>query len=146
MPPSLTRLAEPRHIAQGATQVTGYFPQGKWYSLWDDKSSVDASRGGTSQTLKAPLGDIPIHVRGGSILPMQGFAMTTAAVRATPLSLLAAMPADLVSLDVYMSAIWDVLIDLKCCAFMQQGALAVLQLARCLPACRSPTLLGAPAS
>ena len=106
MPPSLTRLAEPRHIAQGATQVTGYFPQGKWYSLWDDKSSVDASRGGISQTLEAPLGDIPVHMRGGSILPMQVFAMTTAAVRASPLSLLAAMPADLVSLNVHMSTTW----------------------------------------
>ena len=80
---------------QGAKDVMGYFPRSKWYSIWDH-SVVNASAGGISQRLDAPLGDIPVHVRGGTVLPMQDFAMTTTAARETPLSLLAAMPADLV--------------------------------------------------
>ena len=77
--------------------MTGYFPATKWYSIWDH-SVVDASSGGIYQRLDAPLGDIPAHVWGPSVLPMQDFAMTTTAARKTPLSFLAAMPADLVSL------------------------------------------------
>ena len=75
--------------------MTGYFPRATWHSIWDH-SVVNASEGGITQQLEAPLGTIPVHVRGGSIVPMQDFGLTTAAVRGTPLSLLAALPADLV--------------------------------------------------
>lgn len=55
---------------QGADKVEGYFPQGVWYDIADD-SHVDASTSGRNVTLDAPLGHIPVHVAGGSIVPMQ---------------------------------------------------------------------------
>lgn len=42
-------------------------------------------------TLDAPLGRIPVHVRGGSVLPQQLPGYTTAASRRNPWSLLVAL-------------------------------------------------------
>ena len=41
--------------------------------------------------LPAPVDHIPIHVRGGHIVPMQGPGMTTVASRKNPFSLLVAL-------------------------------------------------------
>ncbi|KAK9804037.1 hypothetical protein WJX73_006346 [Symbiochloris irregularis] len=79
-------------LTEGATNVTGYFPQGVWHALWNGSADIDASKGGKHQTLNTPLGETNVHVRGGSVLSMQEAALTTAAVRASPLSLLVALP------------------------------------------------------
>jgi alpha-glucosidase (family GH31 glycosyl hydrolase) len=42
--------------------------QGAWYSLFD-YSRLEGT--GANQTLEVPQGQIPVHVRGGSIVPMQ---------------------------------------------------------------------------
>lgn len=85
-------------VKEGATSVKGYFPKGIWYQLPITSSSagqavVDATNGGVTVTLDTPLDTTNIHVRGGSIIPMQGNAMTTTAARETPFELLIALDA-----------------------------------------------------
>jgi alpha-D-xyloside xylohydrolase len=50
----------------GATSRSVYLPAGTWYDFWTGSSTM----GGTTMTASAPLSQLPIHVRGGSILPM----------------------------------------------------------------------------
>ncbi len=52
--------------AMGATSRSVYLPAGTWYDFWTGSTTA----GGTTTTASAPLSQIPIHVRGGSILPM----------------------------------------------------------------------------
>jgi alpha-glucosidase len=73
--------------------VKGVFPgvgHGEvWYD-WYTQTAVDA-KPGVNTTISAPLGHIPVFVRGGSILPMQEVALTTRDSRKTPWSLLASL-------------------------------------------------------
>ncbi|PYH96809.1 extracellular alpha-glucosidase aglu [Aspergillus ellipticus CBS 707.79] len=73
--------------------VKGVFPgvgHGEvWYD-WYTQTAVDA-KPGVNTTISAPLGHIPVYVRGGSILPMQEPALTTRDARKTPWALLAAL-------------------------------------------------------
>lgn len=76
--------------------VKGVFPgvgQGEiWYD-WYTRTAVDAQPG-VNTTIQAPLGHIPVYVRGGSILPMQEPALTIRDARQTPWALLAALGSD----------------------------------------------------
>ncbi|KAL3464154.1 glycosyl hydrolases family 31-domain-containing protein [Aspergillus heterothallicus] len=76
--------------------VRGVFPgvgQGQvWYD-WYTQAVVDAAPG-VNTTIAAPLGHIPVYIRGGGILPMQGVELTIKDARQTPWSLLAALGAD----------------------------------------------------
>jgi alpha-glucosidase len=80
-------------LTQGATSVNGVFPgisTGEiWYD-WYTQSAVNASAG-QNVTIPAPLGHIPVYVRGGSILPMQEPGYTTAESRRNPWALLVAL-------------------------------------------------------
>lgn len=80
-------------LAPQATSVKGVFPGLKngeiWYD-WYTQTAVNAEPG-VNTTIPAPLGHIPVFVRGGSILPMQEPKLTTREGRATPWSLLAAL-------------------------------------------------------
>ena len=49
-------------VLQGADSVEGYFPSGKWYSLFDN-STLDASGGGRAFTLQLPLGEVGVHAK-----------------------------------------------------------------------------------
>ncbi|GLA57182.1 hypothetical protein AtubIFM54640_003307 [Aspergillus tubingensis] len=73
--------------------VKGVFPgvgHGEvWYD-WYTQAAVDA-KPGVNTTISAPLGHIPVYVRGGNILPMQEPALTTRGARQTPWALLAAL-------------------------------------------------------
>jgi alpha-glucosidase (family GH31 glycosyl hydrolase) len=83
-------------LTMGATSVNGYFPTGVWYSLLNS-AFIDSSAGGQSVVLDTPLEETNVHVRGGTILPMQNqdnTAMTTAAARLTPFALLVALDGD----------------------------------------------------
>jgi alpha-D-xyloside xylohydrolase len=51
---------------QGQTSRSVYLPAGKWYDFW----SGAAVTGGASITAQAPLSQIPLHIRAGSIVPM----------------------------------------------------------------------------
>jgi len=83
-------------LVQGATSVDGVFPGislGEvWYD-WYTQSAVNASAG-ENITIPAPLGHIPVYVRGGSILPMQEPGYTTAESRKNPWALLVALGQD----------------------------------------------------
>lgn len=77
---------------QGEVKRQAYFPQGKWYSLFDN-STIDASEGGRSETLELPLGQLGLHMPAGYIIPMQQPALVTADVRVSNLTLVVALPA-----------------------------------------------------
>jgi alpha-glucosidase (family GH31 glycosyl hydrolase) len=77
-------------VIEGANVVTGYFPASLWYSLFDD-SMIDTSAQGQYITLNTPFNATNAHIRGGSIVPMQDFAMTTKEVSASPFTLLIAL-------------------------------------------------------
>lgn len=80
-------------ITKGATSVSGYFPAGVWYDMLST-SFIDVRDAGTSVLLITPLEYTNVHVRGGTILPMQNTAntaMTTTAARQTPFTLLVAL-------------------------------------------------------
>ncbi|GES59432.1 alpha-glucosidase AgdA [Aspergillus terreus] len=76
--------------------VKGVFPgvgNGEvWYD-WYTQMAVDA-KPGVNTTLSAPLGHIPVFVRGGSVIPMQEPALTTTDARKTPWSLLTSLSSD----------------------------------------------------
>jgi alpha-glucosidase len=78
-------------LTQGATSVSAYFPQQYWYSFADQSFFLDASNGGQWKTLSTPLTTVNVHVKGGSILPLQQAALTTVAARQTPFTLLVAI-------------------------------------------------------
>lgn len=81
-------------LEQGATSVNGVFPgvgAGTiWYDWYSQAAMSDVSPG-QNMTIAAPLGTIPLYVRGGSILPMQGAALTTYAARRNDWALLVAL-------------------------------------------------------
>jgi len=80
-------------LEQGATSVGGVFPgvgNGEvWYD-WYNQTAITASAG-QNVTIDAPLGHIPVYIRGGSVLPIQEPALTTAASRKNPWGLLTAL-------------------------------------------------------
>ncbi|KAF7712730.1 Alpha-glucosidase [Penicillium ucsense] len=80
-------------LAPQATSVQGIFPGIKhgevWYD-WYTQTAVEA-KPHVNTTIAAPLGHIPVFVRGNSILPMQEPALTTRDARNTPWTLLTAL-------------------------------------------------------
>lgn len=82
-------------LAQGATTVDGVFPGTGdgvtvWYD-WYNRTAVTGVARGQNVTLDAPLGHIPVHIRGGSVVPTQEAALTTRDSRASPWGLLVAL-------------------------------------------------------
>jgi alpha-D-xyloside xylohydrolase len=52
--------------ATGATSRSVYLPAGTWYDFWSGATAA----GGATMTASAPLSQIPLYVRAGSIIPM----------------------------------------------------------------------------
>jgi hypothetical protein len=76
----------------GRAGTDAYFPAGVWYGLVDG-GTVDASAGGAWATLASAMTDpAPVHLAGGAIVPLGAGGMTTAAARAAPLTVVAALP------------------------------------------------------
>lgn len=80
-------------LGQGLTEAHGVFPgiaQGEvWYD-WYTQEKVDV-QAGQNKSIPAPLGHIPVFIRGGSILPQQEALYTTTECRNSPWSLLVAL-------------------------------------------------------
>ncbi|KAK9491660.1 glycosyl hydrolases family 31-domain-containing protein [Lipomyces doorenjongii] len=75
-------------LTEGATSVTGYFPNGIWYD-WYTGSAESTSAG--YKTLDANLTHINVHVKGGVILPAQYPSKTTYNTTQNPYFLIAAL-------------------------------------------------------
>ncbi|CEG45520.1 family 31 glycoside hydrolase [Plasmopara halstedii] len=76
-------------VNQGAKSVKGYYPAGVWYNILD-YSKVFSS--GESFKTAVTLYDMPVHIRGGTILAMHQPALTSTATRQTPFDILVALP------------------------------------------------------
>ena len=80
-------------LAQGATTVKGVFPgvgTGECYYDWYNQSQIVSQRG-ENVTIDAPLGHIPVFVRGGYVIPTQEPAMVTRDARRNPWGLIVAL-------------------------------------------------------
>jgi len=75
-------------LTQSTTTVQAYFPNARWYSYYD---GAEVSARQSFLTLNAPLNFIPLHIRGGSILPTQEPANSTMWSRANPMGLIVAL-------------------------------------------------------
>lgn len=82
-------------LAQGATSVDGVFPgTGDGTTLWYDwynQTAVTGISRGQNVTIDAPLGHIPVYIRGGSVVPTQEPGLTTGESRGNPWGLLVAL-------------------------------------------------------
>lgn len=81
-------------LTQGKTTVNGVFPglreRREIYYDWYNQSAI-VPPNKTNTTIDAPLGHIPVYVRGGHILATQEMRMTTREARKTDWSLIIAM-------------------------------------------------------
>ncbi len=50
-----------------------YYPKGEWYGLFDDAKK----EGGKSEVLKLSMEELPVFVKGGSIIPVQSIIQST---------------------------------------------------------------------
>jgi len=90
-------------LDKGAVTVNAYFPTGKYYDFYTGNIEVEHQKG-TYKTLSAPLDTIQVHIRGGSIIPIQVPGLTTVDTRSNPFTLL-------VALDVDSSAVGHLFLD-----------------------------------
>lgn len=82
-------------LTQGAETVDGVFPGSGdgttvWYD-WYNQTAVTGVSKGQNVTIDAPLGHIPVYVRGGSVIPTQQPGKTTAESRQNPWGLIVAL-------------------------------------------------------
>jgi alpha-glucosidase len=63
-----------------------YLPQGEWYSLSDGTRFT----GGRSYLIRASLGQVPLFLRGGGVLPMGPVRQYSSEPNAEPLTLVVA--------------------------------------------------------
>ncbi|ORY93432.1 alpha glucosidase [Syncephalastrum racemosum] len=75
-------------VTENATKVDAQFPKGLWYDWYDYESVI---HGETEKTLDAPLTHIPLHIRGGAILPLKTPKYSVQETYETPYSLLIAL-------------------------------------------------------
>ncbi|KAL9000197.1 MAG: hypothetical protein Q9169_001099 [Polycauliona sp. 2 TL-2023] len=82
-------------LAQGATTVNGVFPgaggKGEVYYDWYTNSAQNISARGANVTIDAPLGHIPVYIRGGYVIPTQEPALVTRDARRNPWGVIAAL-------------------------------------------------------
>lgn len=87
----VTPVLEPQ-----VSTVNGVFPGlidgGSWYD-WYSGEKVQAEAG-VNTTISAPLGHIPVYIRGGAVLPTQEPGYTTTESRKNPWGLIVALSDD----------------------------------------------------
>lgn len=75
-------------LEDGYTNVDGYFPDARWYDYY---TGAELSTRKATVNLDAPMDYIPLHVRGGYVLPTQEPAVTTTISRNNPMGLIVAL-------------------------------------------------------
>lgn len=70
------------------TTTEAYFPAANWYNFNTSQLITDKA---TTQKLEMELDEITVAQKGGSIIPTQDYAMTTAESRKTPFRIIAAL-------------------------------------------------------
>lgn len=75
-------------LDEGKTSVEVYFPEARWYDYYTGK---EVSRRKEYVSVDAPLDHIPLHIRGGYILPIQEPANNTVFSRKKPMGLIVAL-------------------------------------------------------
>lgn len=82
-------------LDQGGTSVSGVFPgaggRGEVYYDWYTLSAQQVPSPGANVTIDAPLGHIPVYIRGGYVIPTQEPALTTRDARNNPWGVIAAL-------------------------------------------------------
>uniref|UniRef100_A0A0P4VW06 DUF5110 domain-containing protein n=1 Tax=Scylla olivacea TaxID=85551 RepID=A0A0P4VW06_SCYOL len=78
-------------LTPATTQRQVYFPQDAWYDYY---SGTPVQFPGEKATIRAPRDTIPLHIRGGHVLPTQRPARNTAAARRLPMGLIVAIGRD----------------------------------------------------
>lgn len=80
-------------LEENKVSVSGYFPADNWYEYRTGKL-VGSNENGKNLQLDAPIDFIPLHVRGGFILPTQEWDLTTEKSRKKPFGLIVAPNSD----------------------------------------------------
>lgn len=82
-------------LVQGANTVDGVFPgvgDGTiWYDWYTYKAASEGVQPGENVTIDAPLGHIPVFLRGGHVIPVQEPGMTTTESRQNEWSVIVAL-------------------------------------------------------
>jgi len=73
-------------LTQGYTNVTAYFPKDVYYDYF-----TGALMPPGNNLLQAPLTFVPLHIRGGFVVPTQQPSLTTTASRLNPFALFVAL-------------------------------------------------------
>jgi alpha-glucosidase len=82
-------------LVQGADTTDAVFPgagETVWYD-WYNQSAATGAAPGVNMSIPAPLGHIPVFIRGGYALPLQEAKLTVRESRTTPWSVLVALDA-----------------------------------------------------
>ncbi|CAH1268299.1 MGAM [Branchiostoma lanceolatum] len=80
-------------LDQGATSVTAYMPDARWFDYYTG-GEVSSSSRGSNMTIPCDMNCIPLHVRGGYIIPTQEPATNTKASRQNKFEMLVVLNDD----------------------------------------------------
>ncbi|KAM3580594.1 hypothetical protein VKS41_007252 [Umbelopsis sp. WA50703] len=72
------------------TSVHAYFPAGRWFDWYTHRKAADSDNG-VFLKLDAPMTKIPVHIKGGHIIPLQEPKLTVHETGSGPISLLVAL-------------------------------------------------------
>lgn len=78
-------------LEPGVVARSIYVPRGATFYVWNSGAPLPAGSAGTTISVPAPLDVVPLHVRGGFIVPSQQPAMTTVLQEALPMALTLAL-------------------------------------------------------
>eukprot|EP00743_Colponemidia_sp_Colp-15_P001390 GILK01001525.1.p1 GENE.GILK01001525.1~~GILK01001525.1.p1 ORF type:complete len:894 (-),score=148.33 GILK01001525.1:161-2842(-) len=82
-------------LEEGATQLGIYLPAARWFDFYTGEEVGDSVHGELI-TVQTPIDHLPVHIRGGSVIPRHqiGASLSTAESRQMPLTLLVALDKD----------------------------------------------------
>ncbi|XP_071949869.1 sucrase-isomaltase, intestinal-like [Antedon mediterranea] len=90
-------------MEENKAEVNGYFPEARWFDYYTG-AEMESVGSGTNKTLQAPIDVIPVHLRGGYIIPTQEPAMNTNKSRENTMGVLVALDSDMSAKG---SLFWD---------------------------------------